>query len=473
MLFTQLVLGLVLNFKKSSNKALHRTAIPLRSIAAGELSHYAKETNQSELQNLRIFIRIMIFSEFKHRKKRAFGIIITFSIGIILLILINSLADGFKKLAEVPMKKIGCNITVQRSGNVPEKMDGATFPCSAITLKKVEINKLMANIHIKKMSMGVLIWLFDNDNFYSLLGIEPDKAIGPGLLKFCLTDGRFLNSENAEILVEKTYAEKNSISINQKINLLEVAYNVVGIVDASKLGSIISANIYMPIFQASIIASQSEGIKQIAPFEKGDGTILFMQVAQDKLIEIDKEIKNILGDKVMVSSPLSFLEKFKGIVQFFVKFSNLLSFIMIVFGILITSLGIMSGLNLRKHEFGILKAIGWTSLELRKYIVLETLMYCVTGALLGIIISFLMILILGSVAMDIPIPWELNSSTPHFLMNNPDEKIIMEIKLNAGISFSLIIYTLLSSTIAGAVMGFYTGNKISKVKPSEAIRYVG
>jgi putative ABC transport system permease protein len=415
----------------------------------------------------------MIFAEFKHRKKRTFGIIISFSIGIILLILINSLADVFKKLAEMPMEKIGCNITVQRSGNVPEKLEGATFPCSAITLKRAEINKLMANIQIKKMSMGVLIWLFDDDNFYSLLGIEPDKSIGPGLLKFCLTDGRFLNSDNTEILVEKTYAVKNNISINQKINLSDVDYNVVGIVDASKLGSIISANIYMPISQASIIASQSDSIKQIAPFEKGDGTILFIQVAQDKLAEIDKEIKNILGEKVMVSSPLSFLEKFKGIVKFFVKFSNLLSFIMIIFGILITTLGIMSGLNLRKYEFGILKAIGWTSSELRKHIVLETLLYCVIGALLGIIISFLITLILGSITMAIPIPWELNSSTPHFLMNNPDEKIIMEIKLKVSISFLLIIYTLFGSLIAGAVMGIYTGNKISKVKPSEAIRYVG
>jgi putative ABC transport system permease protein len=415
----------------------------------------------------------MIFAEFKHRKKRTFGIIISFSIGIILLILINSLADVFKKLAEMPMEKIGCNITVQRSGNVPEKLEGATFPCSAITLKRAEINKLMANIQIKKMSMGVLIWLFDDDNFYSLLGIEPDKSIGPGLLKFCLTDGRFLNSDNTEILVEKTYAVKNNISINQKINLSDVDYNVVGIVDASKLGSIISANIYMPISQASIIASQSDSIKQIAPFEKGDGTILFIQVAQDKLAEIDKEIKNILGEKVMVSSPLSFLEKFKGIVKFFVKFSNLLSFIMIIFGILITTLGIMSGLNLRKYEFGILKAIGWTSSELRKHIVLETLLYCVIGALLGIIISFLITLILGSITMAIPIPWELNSSTPHFLMNNPDEKIIMEIKLKVSISFLLIIYTLFGSLIAGTVMGIYTGNKISKIKPSEAIRYVG
>ncbi|MBL6996776.1 ABC transporter permease [Desulfobacula sp.] len=415
----------------------------------------------------------MIFSEFKHRKKRTFGIIISFSIGIIFLILINSLADAFKKLAEVPMEKIGCNITVQRSGNVPEKMEGATFPCSAVTIEKAEIDKLTANIQINRMSIGVLIWLFDNDEFYSLLGIEPDKAIGPGLLKSCLTEGRFINSDGTEILVERTYAVKNDISINEKISLLGVDYNVAGIVDASKLGNIISANIYMPISQASIIAEESNSIKQIAPFEKGDGTILFMQVAQNQLAEIDKEIKNILGEKVIVSSPLSFLEKFKGIVKFFVKFSNILSFVMIFFGMLIITLGIMSGLNLRKHEFGIFQAVGWTPLELKKHIIIETLLYCWIGALLGIVISFLISLLLEAVTMDIPIPWELNSSTPHFLMDNPDEKIIMNIKLTVSISLSLIIYTLLGSSFAGIVIGLFTGRKISKIKPSEAIRYVG
>jgi len=275
----------------------------------------------------------MLFSEFKHRKKRAFGIVISFSIGIILLVLINSLADGFKKLAVTPMAKIGCNITVQRSGNVPEKMEGAVFPCSAVTIKKYEIDTLRAALKIKKMGMAVLIWLFDNDSFYSVLGIEPDKPVGPGLLQSCITQGRFINRNGAEIVADKTYAAQNGISVNQIIKLAGVEYKVVGIADSSKLGNIISANIYMPLARASEMASESEGVKRIAPFENGDATILFMQVPQDKLVETDHLIKNILGKKVMVSSPLSFLDKFKGIVKFFIQFSDILSLVMVFLGI--------------------------------------------------------------------------------------------------------------------------------------------
>jgi len=146
---------------------------------------------------------------------------------------------------------------------------------------------------------------------------------------------------------------------------------------------------------------------------------------------------------------------------------------MVFLGILITTLGIMSGINLRKHEFGILKAIGWTTSELKKYLVKETLLYCMAGALLGIAIAYVIAALLGSISMNIPIPWELSSATPHFLMENSDEKIIMPIKLNINISMALIAFTLTGTAVAGIAMGFLSANKISKIKPSEAIRNVG
>ena len=38
--------------KQVANKALHRTAIPLRSIAAGELGRYASEINYQHITSL-------------------------------------------------------------------------------------------------------------------------------------------------------------------------------------------------------------------------------------------------------------------------------------------------------------------------------------------------------------------------------------------------------------------------------------
>ena len=62
--------------------------------------------------------------------------ILGLSIGIALLIILNSLSLAYRQAARVPLQEIGADITVQRSGDVPKELAGPVFPCSAVTIRK-------------------------------------------------------------------------------------------------------------------------------------------------------------------------------------------------------------------------------------------------------------------------------------------------------------------------------------------------
>ncbi len=87
--------------------------------------------------NLHYFV-----NELYYHKRRTLTAIIGLSIGIELLIVINALSLAYHDAARAPLKEIGADITVQRSGNVPKELIGPVFPCSAITINNDEVKKI-------------------------------------------------------------------------------------------------------------------------------------------------------------------------------------------------------------------------------------------------------------------------------------------------------------------------------------------
>jgi cell division protein FtsX len=59
--------------------------------------------------------------ELYYQRRRTLMSILGLSIGIALLIVLNSLSLAYRQAAHVPLKEIGADITVQRSGDVPKE----------------------------------------------------------------------------------------------------------------------------------------------------------------------------------------------------------------------------------------------------------------------------------------------------------------------------------------------------------------
>src|SRR4030042_798279 len=60
--------------------------------------------------------------ELYYQRRRTLMSILGLSIGIALLIILNSLSSAYRQAAHVPLQEIGADITVQRAGDVPKDL---------------------------------------------------------------------------------------------------------------------------------------------------------------------------------------------------------------------------------------------------------------------------------------------------------------------------------------------------------------
>ena len=352
--------------------------------------------------------------ELYYQKRRTLTSILGLSIGIALLIVLNALSMAYRQAAHVPLKEIGADITVQRSGDVPKDLAGAVFPCSAVTIRKEEVEKIQKLPGVRGIGTGLLLWVFDPNRAWIVLGIEKDNSIGPSLLRSSITEGRFLEDGKPEALVEQAYARQFGIKLNDTISVADDKFPVVGIIDASRAAKIAVANVYLPLKDAEDMAASSKGLQSVSPYAPGDVNLLFIKADQEKITGLASEMKGILGNKATVATPESFLKLLGSLFALSDKFTLAASLIAIIVAVLIAFKTMAGNIAERAREIGVLKAVGWTNRNVVSQLMSESVIQCFMAGILGLLIALVASFGLSFMKVNIPIPWEM-SPTPHFL----------------------------------------------------------
>jgi len=407
--------------------------------------------------------------ELYYQKRRTLMSILGLSIGIALLIILNSLSSAYRQAAHVPLKEIGADITVQRSGDVPKELAGAVFPCSAVTIRKEEVEKIEKLPGIRGIGTGLLLWVFDPSRAWIVLGIEKQNSIGPSLLRSSVTEGRFLEDGKPEALVEQAYARQFGIKLNDTISVADNKFPVVGFVDASRAAKIAVANVYLPLKQAEGLAASSKELQSVSPYAPGDVNLLFIKADQEKITALASEMKGILGNKATVATPDSFLKLLGSLFALSDKFTLAASLIAIIVAVLIAFKTMAGNIAERAREIGILKAVGWTNRNVVSQLMSESVIQCFMAGILGLLIALVAAFALSFMKVNIPIPWEM-SPTPHFLPGGGDQ-IFKTLRLPVHVPWNLAFFAILLSVIIGGMTGGLLGRHISKIKPSEVLRH--
>jgi ABC-type antimicrobial peptide transport system permease subunit len=407
--------------------------------------------------------------ELYYQKRRTLMSILGLSIGIALLIILNSLSSAYRQAAHVPLQEIGADITVQRSGDVPKDLAGAVFPCSAVTIRKEEVEKIQKLPGVRGIGTGLLLWVFDPNRAWIVLGIEKENSIGPSLLRSSVTEGRFLEDGKPEALVEQAYARQFGIRLNDDISVADKKFPVVGFVDASRAAKIAVANVYLPLKEAEDLAASSKGLQSVSPYAPGDVNLLFIKADQEKITGLASEMKGILGDKATVATPDSFLKLLGSLFALSDKFTLAASLIAIIVAVLIAFKTMAGNIAERAREIGVLKAVGWTNRNVVSQLMSESVIQCLVAGILGLLIALVASFGLSFMKVNIPIPWEM-SPTPHFLPGGGDQ-IFKTLRLPVHVPWNLAFFAILLSIIIGGMTGGLLGRHISKIKPSEVLRH--
>jgi putative ABC transport system permease protein len=414
--------------------------------------------------NLRYMVK-----ELYYQRRRAMIAAFGLSIGIALLIILNALSIAYRQAAQIPLKEIGADITVQRAGDVPQELSGAVFPCSAVTLKNDELEKIGSLPGIKGMGKGLLLWVFDPDRAWIVLGIESENTIGPAVLKYSVTEGRFLEDGKTEALVEVAYARQFGIKVGDTLPISGRGFPVVGLVDASRATKIAVANVYLPLKEAAALAVASKQLQSVSPYASEDVNLLFIKADQDEIGSLSSAMKKILGEKAAVATPDSFLKLLGSLFALSDKFTMAASFIAIIVAILIAFKTMAGNIAERAKEIGVMKAVGWTNRNVVFQLIGESVVQCFLAGILGLFLAIVVSYGLSFMNVSIPIPWEM-SPTPHFLPGGGDQ-IFKTLQLPVTVPWSLAIFAVLLSVIIGGVTGGLLGRHIARIKPSEVLRH--
>jgi ABC-type lipoprotein release transport system permease subunit len=414
--------------------------------------------------NLRYLVK-----ELYHRKNRTTIAVLGLAVGICLLIVINALAMAYRQAAKAPLTDFGADVIVQRSGDVPRELSGAVFPCSAVTIAKDEVEHIRRMPGVKEMGTALLLWIFDMQRMTIVLGIEEQGNVGPSILHRYVSQGRFWEVDRSEILVETAYAQQFGIKVGDHILLAGETYTVAGLVDASRVPKVATANMYLPLSQAQRIAAASPNLQTVSPFAPSDVNLLFITADQAKTAQLVLSLGTLLGPKASISTPESFLKSLGSLFALSDKFALTVSFIVIITTVLITFKSMAANVAERRSEIGVLKAVGWTSRQVAMQITAESVCQCLIAAVVGLLAAFLAVAALTLVTINIPIPWEM-SPTPHFLPGGGDP-VFQTLRLPIHISPGLALSTVVLSLVIGGLTAGLLARHIARIKPSEVLRY--
>ena len=400
-----------------------------------------------------------LIAELRHRIGRALGTLTGVALGVALYIALIAAGDGFREAARAPLAGIGADILISRpamqAGATEQSTRGVRQPFGLATLTLAEANSLSDLDGVGAVSGGLLLWDFAAASYQTLLGIDLSaEGVGPTQVEDWIVSGRFFETDERDVvLVDRHYAAFFGLKPGAPVSIGGREFNVVGVVDVPSGNSAASANFYLPLADAQVLANlPADEINQI-----------YLRVDEATQVEnIVAESESRLGE-ISALTEQSIVQVMGGIAQVSDRFAGVAALVALLGGLLLTGVTLNSGIQLRAREIGVMKAIGWQARDVVKLFVTEGIALSLLGVLLGILLGWLSTLILGQISIDMTL---LAGTTPDF-GTGPETS---PVTLPAQLSLSAVLIASFTALISGSLASWFSARRAAQLKPAEAMR---
>lgn len=184
-----------------------------------------------------------------------------------------------------------------------------------------------------------------------------------------------------------------------------------------------------------------------------DSTMAGMHI-EEYLNEFYKDNKNFHITTFNMSSNLAVIDTVLNVIT--VAISGIAAISLIVGGVGVMNIMLVS-ITERTREIGVRMALGAKRKTIRTQFVIEAIVLCLIGGVIGIILGLLGGMALGSVAANV-----ITSSYAEY-----SDYIVISVHPSA----TAIILSVVFSMLTGVFFGFYPANKASKMEVIDALRY--
>jgi putative ABC transport system permease protein len=374
----------------------------------------------------------------KRRKGRTILTIAGVAIAVAVLFSLLSISAGYERQLTQEMDSLGFHLLAVPKGCPYEAasliIHGGVFPKY---LSSEDLARVKATEGIAFASPLLLHQVVKNGTPHIIYGIEPNDITG--LKPSWKVSGRYFEPGEAGVMVVgTTLAEKEGLDVGSVLPFGpdQEPFIIVGVLEST--GSEDDNFHFIPLSEAQRLFGKEDRITAIA--------VRVHDVNQ--IAEISRDLETIPDVQVVTMAQVT------GTIMNLVGSARTLLYTVIIIAILISGAGIVNSLlmsvNERTREFGMLKAIGASGLDIGILVLSETLIISTLGGILGIVVA-----VAGSGFIE----EYVRDAIPY---------------APAGSLFSfepvLVLIALVFSIILGLICGLYPAIRSGRLSPMETIR---
>lgn len=353
------------------------------------------------------------FSELAFRRGRSLVTALSISLAVLASVVLTALSTSYANALQVPIETVGADVVVQTQGDIPPKLQGIVFPHPNALIPAGAVNQIRKIRGVISLTRAVYMWDLEPNRYESVLGIENTDA---GLTRFgrLLVAGRPIAAESKGVLVDSDFANNNHLKVGDDIKVGDETFPVAGIVDAARTGTVVRADVYMPLAPAQALAAAAPEVRALYPFGRDDTNLVLVKANREQLEAVVHRITSLLGKKAVVSSELSMRQTLTGVLFLSQSMGWIIAAIIGVFAAAFVWRATATSVAERRREMAILQAIGWSWRHIRGQVLIENFALAAIGTAAGLVVALIAVTALGHVSVTVDLPWDL-SSTPHFI----------------------------------------------------------
>ena len=304
----------------------------------------------------------MFWGSITARPLRSFLSVIAIAIQVILVLMIVGLTSGVISEWGKRQEGVGADILVQPPNS------SIFFAFVSVGMQESLGEKIAALSGVDEVAPTVI--LTEPKNLVMVYGIDYQSfnALSKG---FLFRDGRPFEGPD-EVIADDIIAQTHHLKVGSQITLLNRAFTVCGIVAHGK-----GARFFIPIRTAQEIAGAEKRVSMFYVRSKGDTEATRAQIL--KLMP-DNSVRSLSEYVTLMTS--SNLPQLRPFTRTMVALGIVVSFLVVL-------LNMHTMVMERTREIGILKALGFSRLDVVQMLLGETLILTLMGTGLGIGLTFL------------------------------------------------------------------------------------
>jgi putative ABC transport system permease protein len=382
------------------------------------------------------FLSLVVKNPFRNKTRSALAIV-GIAIGIMVIVALGMVTGGLKTSTQSTLKAGAAEITVMQAGSSSFGSGGTLNQSLAGDLLNItDVKDTTGILRATNTSTSATTSNSSQSSFgggISITGIDAGKV---SLIGIDSVNGtQFSNTSTNEVIVGKTFADAQNMSVGSTINLYGKDFNIVGTYETGNF--ITDAGIMMPLSTLQNLTSNDNKVSDILVKVTDNANVTTVSDAIDNAYPNQLTTTTAEAAASRINEGLSFIDTASWAI-------SLLAIFIGAVGVINTM--IMSVYE-RTREIGVLKAVGWTDRRILAMILGESVVLTLIAFVVGTIIAVVGVEIL------------LNFSSGVGGVIKPSFAI--DIFLRAfGIAF-----------LVGVLGGLYPAYRASRLSPTEALRY--